>query len=527
MGNLWVKGKTVRKSFYILTLLAVLMLLLLPVYSTIYGEWDVTNEWIIGPDWGFSGSLFSPIATISNPQNTTYTVSTIPVTLSAVGGTIDKIWYNVYNGSAWLYPANLTYTVSTSMLNFVNGTDYKFYVWTNNTDGFSSESTVMFSVGIYVIPPVTANYVAVALNGPLNGYSTTSTVITFTYTPYTSDTLENASIWLNDTGTWHSAVTNTTALVNSTVNSITHMFLTYGTFVWNIQVYNSTDYAFATANYTLTLTAPIVTPSDIANTYYFCPNTQTINTITGYKLSEDPPNYNASTSISASGNITGYLGYRVFIVYDDGDMVELSSNYISITGRANDTEGLMNATWACPKTKLDVGFQALRVEMYMQLGSGGWVDKATFISGFLNETEITNSTWVFQTYSKHEYTAGNTIFTATWGTSVANSLIDNVGVTDPGIYDLLIYQLNVGNFIGFIFMPYTNLVGNLFYGLLLLVFFVPLYNRYKSFSPIIILLILFGGAGGILSLMVPEAGLGISWIFLIVGIGGLIYKVFR
>jgi hypothetical protein len=67
----------------------------------------------------------------------------------------------------------------------------------------------------------------------------------------------------------------------------------------------------------------------------------------------------------------------------------------------------------------------------------------------------------------------------------------------------------------------------LFYGLLLLVFFVPLYNRYKSFSPIIILLILFGGAGGILSLLVPEAGLGISWIFLIVGIGGLIYKVFR
>jgi len=522
-----VKGKTVRRGFYIVTVLAALTLLLYPVYSTIYGEWNVTNEWIMTSEWGLTGTPVSPMMTISNPQNTTYTVSTIPVTLSAVGGTIDDIWYNVYNSSAWLYPVNLTYTTSTSMLNFVNGTDYKFYAWTNNTDGFSSESTVMFSVGIYIIPPVTTNYVAVGLNGPSDGYSTTATVIVFTYTPYTSNTFENASLYLNVTGTWQSVGSNTSAIVNSTVNSWTYMFLTYGTFVWNIQVYNTTDYAFANTNYTLTITAPVITPADISQTYYFCPDTQTINTITGYKLNEDIPNYNASTSISASSNLTGYVGYRVFIVYDDGDMVELSSNYISITGRANDTEGLMNATWACPKTSLNVGFQALRVEMYMQIGSGGWIDKATFISGFLNETEITNSTWVFQTYTKHEYTGGNTIFTATWGTSIANSLIDNVGVTDPSLYDLLLYQLNVGNFVGFIFMPYTNLVGNLFYGLVLLIFFVPLYNRYKSFSPIIILLILFGGAGGILSLMVPEAGLGISWIFLIVGIGGLIYKVFR
>jgi hypothetical protein len=519
-----VNGKAARRGFYFVTVLAVLTILLFPI---VYADWHSTTEWTISPDWDLAGTSVSPIVTISNPQNTTYSSSTIPVTLSASGGTIDKIWYNVYNGSAWLYPSNLTYTVSTSMLNFVNGTDYKFYGWANNTDGISSESTVMFSVSIYVPPPPPYDYITVILNGPSDGYSTTDTVITFTYTPYTSNTLENASLWLNNTGTWQLSGSNTTALVNSTTNSITYMFLTYGTFVWNIQIYNTTTSVFANANFTLTLTAPVVIPADISNIFYFCPDTQTINTVTGYKLSETQPNYNASTSISASGNLTGYVAYRVFIVYDDGDMVEISTAYIGITGRTNDTEGLINATWACPRTKLDVGFQALRVEMYMQIGSGGWIDKATFISGFLNETAITNSTWIFQTYTKHAFIGGNTILTATWGTNTANSLIDNVGVTDPDIYDLLNYQLHVGNFIGFLFMPYTNLVGNLFYGLLLLVFFVPLYNRYKSFSPIIILLILFGGAGGILSLMVPEAGLGISWIFLIVGIGGLIYKVFR
>lgn len=517
-------AKTVRRAFLIVSVLTVLTIFLLPF---VYADWHSTSEWIISPEWGLAGSSLSPIVTISNPQNTTYSSSTIPVTLSAVGGTIDKIWYNMYNSSAWLYPANLTYTVTTSMLNFVNGTDYKFYAWANNTDGISSESTVMFSIGIYVIPPIASSYIAVGLNGPVDGYTTTETVITFTYTPYTTSTFENASLWLNNTGTWLLSATNTTAITNATVNSLTCMFLTYGTFVWNIQIYNTTASAFATGNYTITLTPPVVTPADVSQIYYFCPDTQTINTVTGYKLSETPPNGNASTSISSAGNLTGYVGYRVFIVYDDGDMVEISSTYIGVTGRTNDTEGLANATWACPKTSLNVGFQALRVEMYMQIGSGGWVDKATFISGFLNETEITASTWVFQTYTKHIYTGGNTIWTTTWGTSIANTLIDNVGVTDPDIYGLMNYFLNSGNFISFILAGYTNYIGSLFYGLLLLVFFVPLYNRYKSFSPIIILLILFGGAGGILSLMVPEAGLGISWIFLIVGIGGLLYKVFR
>lgn len=262
-------------------------------------------------------------------------------------------------------------------------------------------------------------------------------------------------------------------------------------------------------------------------TYYLCPDTQTINTVTGYKLSETEPTSNASISLTATGNLTAYVGYRVFIVYDDGDLFELSSGYVGIVQRNNDIEGLQTEIWNCPNVTLDVGFQALRVEMYMQLGSGGWVDKATFITGFLNSTDIDASTWTFQTYTERLYSGGDTNVTATWGTSIANTLIDNVGVADPDIYGMMNYQLHMSNFVGFIFLPYTNLVGSFFYGLLLMIFFVPLYNRYKSFSPIVIMLILFGGAGGIFSMLIPDAGLGIAWIFLIVGIGGLIYKVSR
>jgi len=49
----------------------------------------------------------------------------------------------------------------------------------------------------------------------------------------------------------------------------------------------------------------------------------------------------------------------------------------------------------------------------------------------------------------------------------------------------------------------------------------------KSYFLIIVLLILFGGATGIFSLLIPEIGLGIGWIFMLLGLGGLLYKVFR
>jgi len=76
-----------------------------------------------------------------------YVTSTIPVEIFAQGGTIDKIWYNVKNGSNWVYGSNLTYTVVTTMTDFVDGT-YTFYAWANNTEGESAQETGEFSVSL-------------------------------------------------------------------------------------------------------------------------------------------------------------------------------------------------------------------------------------------------------------------------------------------------------------------------------------------------------------------------------------------
>jgi len=91
--------------------------------------------------------------TVTSPTNTTYTVPTVSVQLSASGGTISVIWWNCKNGSSWIYGSNITYTAPTSMTGFVNGTSYTFYAWANNTLGEWDEGTVMFTVLISATPP--------------------------------------------------------------------------------------------------------------------------------------------------------------------------------------------------------------------------------------------------------------------------------------------------------------------------------------------------------------------------------------
>jgi hypothetical protein len=89
----------------------------------------------------FFTSIF---VSIIKPQNITYITSSIPVQLSASGGTIDKIWYNCKNSTSWIYGSNQTYTVPTNMTVDTIGV-YTFYAWANNTDGDFGLSTVVFS----------------------------------------------------------------------------------------------------------------------------------------------------------------------------------------------------------------------------------------------------------------------------------------------------------------------------------------------------------------------------------------------
>jgi hypothetical protein len=97
-----------------------------------------TGSWLIG--YGLLA------LSITSPANTTYTVSTISVEISASGGTIDTILWNCTFTNGTVVYANTVYTSPISMT-LGNGS-YIFNAKANNTDGNLDEAAVSFSVQI-------------------------------------------------------------------------------------------------------------------------------------------------------------------------------------------------------------------------------------------------------------------------------------------------------------------------------------------------------------------------------------------
>jgi hypothetical protein len=97
----------------------------------------------------------------------------------------------------------------------------------------------------------------VTLSAPSNGFAQYSHTVTFNYTPVViADTLYNASLWTNATGSWALTQTNTTLVLNNTVNSIQYLFASTGIYLWNIQVFTATGVqAFALSNWTVTVSS--------------------------------------------------------------------------------------------------------------------------------------------------------------------------------------------------------------------------------------------------------------------------------
>jgi len=97
------------------------------------------------------GDVTPPTVTIYKPENVTYSTSTIPVNFTASDSSgISKMWFNCKNATSWIYLSNQSYSVPTSMTNFVNGTSYQFYAFANDTYGNVGSNSIWFSVSIPV-----------------------------------------------------------------------------------------------------------------------------------------------------------------------------------------------------------------------------------------------------------------------------------------------------------------------------------------------------------------------------------------
>jgi hypothetical protein len=197
----------------------------------------------------------------STPETVSATYSGPPALCKSSDTEIRAFWVNGTNiyfanwtSGSWSSPLNWTsissYPIkSTSMLN----------VW---YDSYSDKIglTYLSSVDSYTIRfhlldiPAGVVTSSVTLNSPSDSSTVTNTsIIDFGYTPTFYETIQNASLWTNVTGTWALTRGNSSAIVNNTQNTITYTFADDGVYLWNVGVFNSTTDIFASANRTLTI----------------------------------------------------------------------------------------------------------------------------------------------------------------------------------------------------------------------------------------------------------------------------------
>lgn len=165
---------------------------------------------------------------------------------------------DIFNASLLLNGQSVESNTTDVQNNTVNSFSYTFtasgtYTWNvqvfNSTNGVSAASN-------YTLIVASAG-VSVSLNTPVDGANqsvgTLPTTVTFTYTPVSvGDSIANASLWLNVSGTWQSVASNAT-VQNTQINSFNYTFTSVGTYVWNVRVFNSTTAAYAPSNRTLTV----------------------------------------------------------------------------------------------------------------------------------------------------------------------------------------------------------------------------------------------------------------------------------
>lgn len=270
----------------------------------------------------------------------------------------------------------------------------------------------------------------------------------------------------------------------------------------------------------------------VPTTYYMRNDTIVENGVAGYYLATSQT-VTANEVNDSSLDLSGRLGVRVYVMGNGGtiDYELTGGSPRAQVIRDQNGSGLQWAQWWCPGIQLGYGFDSLKVNVYFRFGSGAWALKETFTTYNISSSVLYDSYWNF-TYATSYARGGSTVWSFLFGNSTSNSLVSNVCLQATSTWDLTGYNMAVGNFFTVMMLPFTSIsatVANIVYGIIFLILVVPLYFRYHSILPIVVLSVLFAGTGGFLSGLVPGSGLALASLVLgVFGIGGaVLYRVFR
>ncbi|MBI2550138.1 hypothetical protein HYV83_03065 [Candidatus Woesearchaeota archaeon] len=283
-------------------------------------------------DWNYAATLvaFTLNVSTTNVQvkvnlsspanNSVVNTSTVTFDYNATGPSYSNLNCTVYINVSSTLAANTSRNValinSTNITTAINVTGFNngTYIWntycsetTNATNNAWAPSNFTFSVAINSTSNssnTTLTAVGVNLSSPANNAVMNSSPVNFTYNASGPASM-SCSLWSNSTGVWKANSTNTSATPG--VQNVTHNFVN-GAYVWNSRCEdnsNSSNYAFAALNFTLTvtnLTGTSTTSTNISVNLSSPANVSTISAAASFV-------YNATGAASLDctvwGNFTG------------------------------------------------------------------------------------------------------------------------------------------------------------------------------------------------------------------------------
>ena len=187
-----------------------------------------------------------------------------------------------------------------------------------------------YFVANFVIPVFAdagyTNALNVTLNTPTNNALVNSKTINFTYTPVwnSSIVIKNCTLYGNFSGTWEVNNSNSTPVVNDTINGIVNTVNADGTYIWNVVCFNETGTVNDTdvSNYTVTVdtTPPVLNETmPVNNTYIYGSsselfqvkvtdlNLNTSNVTLNWRVYSSPPVSYTPVSLTCYGSGPSYV----------------------------------------------------------------------------------------------------------------------------------------------------------------------------------------------------------------------------
>jgi hypothetical protein len=298
-----------------------------------------------------------------------------------------------------------------------------------------------------------------------------------------------------------------------------------------IDQFAGTDYATESSWFSFNPSVPYVPPliePDLSSvSWHFRSDTWTSHGVLGYKLHTDNSDSEIQDSRSTSGSATISYGVRVWIVDTNENTWELTDGSpVAVVSRSTDGDGYQSATWELDDDYEDVVASAIQINVYQRFDSDSWSLRRVTISDEGLLYYLPSSNWTFTYHTERDYSGSTTYSYFSFGSEDYDSGVTFFYSKITG-FDSMLYYIAQGDIISFIAAPFYNTIGNLFYGFIILFVCGTTYLRYDDVRPVIVLMWLFGGAGGAFSLLLPAYAVNIAYLFLAVAFAATLWRLFR